>query len=750
MRVVPVMLALSMLLLGCGLGIGSGHTDLVAFDTLAANPQQYAGGYICTRGVHVEGFEASDLGASTHETDGYLHLTKPVVWLEGADFQSREDCIQTDTNPSYEFCHVVVCGVFEDGGGYGHGGAYAYQLRGGDVSAPPSPVIPSAPAPVVSPKDTTPRAPKSGSDVLSVEPPPAILAISGKEQLSGIGTYCWTKPKAGEETSVSVCADMAGIPTAEEPLVTRSPLTAVFRLAPDEMPDELQLQVTCVTAEDEVQRWPTGGRGWAFKQGERLSLPLERTPSIELSLEPGLYVLNLFGRWQAWGDASYGFLVEVQSRRPALVVDEHAIIAAEMDGPGRFEYTDHLGDGLLARIEGLRGYAADQRLSRANAALEPFSYRLEARFDAEWNRTFYDLYHQEEAQPLLLGLSHVWPVSVNASGTDFVLAAENGPNAHPPYLQVRADGVREWGDAEQSNWLPPAYVGDALACVTFTGFPTLTYQVELGHQAVYSGTAVAQGAYMPLRSFTTWDGHWVLGVDDYLIMDGQDLGSMLGYDAAFGFSLIRGQPFYFFEQQGKVHISYGGQALPNVYQQVFHNQCCEAAIHNVEILGDVVLFHALWSGTWYFVEAGVYDEEMAGTYRYTAPEGWHFRYPMHWDRLDEELGFVQDTATGKTVTFASQPTTQAELERWLMSEIDRKLAVTEAANTLAEPLTSMQEGRGTVYRYAILSRSESSETLLRITVFFEGQHRYEFSTAIPPVAEEEYAAIVTSFRLAGE
>ena len=99
-------------------------------------------------------------------------------------------------------------------------------------------------------------------------------------------------------------------------------------------------------------------------------------------------------------------------------------------------------------------------------------------------------------------------------------------------------------------------------------------------------------------------------------------------------------------------------------------------------LGDVVLFHALWDGTWYFVEAGVYDGEMAGTYRYTSPEGWSFRYPVHWgpihwDRLDEELGFVQDTATGKTVTFASQPATQAELERWLQSEIARKLAATD-------------------------------------------------------------------------
>jgi putative hemolysin len=590
----------------------------------------------------------------------------------------------------------------------------------------------------------------------SVEPPPAWLAIAGQEQISGIGTYCWTQAPVEGETSVGICADMVGIPTSEEPLTASSPFTATFRLAPEERPDELLLEVISVTAADELERWPPGSRGWTFKPGERYSLSLERTPSIELSLEPGLYVLNLFGRWQAWGDASYGFLVEVQSPPAGLTVDEHAIVAAEVDGPGHFEYTDRLSEELLTRIEGLRAHAAEQHLTRANTALEPFGYQLEGRFDAAWNRTFYDLFKEGNPEPLLAGISPIWPVSVNASGTDFVLVAENAPNVTPLYLQIQAGSVEPW-NGEQSNWLPPAYVGDTLARVTFTGFPTLTYQVELDDgqptmdaRAVYSGTAVAVGAYMPLQRFTTWDGHWVLEVDDHLIMDGQDLGADRGYDAAFGFSLIQGQPFYFFVQEERVRLSYSGRTLPQSYDQVFHNQCCEAAIHNIEALGDTVLFHALRDGVWYLVEAGVYEGEMAGTSPFTAPEGWSFRYPMHWDRLDEKLGLVQDTTTGKTVTFASQATTQAELEQWLGSEIARKLAATEAENTLTEPLSKVQKGDLTIYRYAIVSRMEASETLLRTTVFFDGQRRYELDAAIPPVAEEEYEAIVTSFQTASQ
>jgi hypothetical protein len=289
-----------------------------------------------------------------------------------------------------------------------------------------------------------------------------------------------------------------------------------------------------------------------------------------------------------------------------LVIREWPIVAPEIDNPGHLEYDDRLGDEILARIKALRDQSAERSLALTNEALAPFGYRLESRFDDDWNRNFYDLYREDEAEPLLPGLSPIWPAfinaSVNASGTDFVLVAENAPNTNPWNLLVDSDGVQAW-DPLASGPFPPAYVSDALARITATGDLTITYQVELDGRAIYTGAAIAYGAYMPLRSFTTWDGHWVLEVDDHLIMDGQDIGQTLGYDAAFGFAQIGGQPFYFFEQNGLVGISYGGQVLPNLYEQVFHNRCCEAAIHNVEAGPEAVWFHALRDGVWYWVEA---------------------------------------------------------------------------------------------------------------------------------------------------
>ena len=447
-----------------------------------------------------------------------------------------------------------------------------------------------------------------------------------------------------------------------------------------------------------------------------------------------------------WCEAIYTWLTTCH-----LTVEEYPIVAADVDGPGHLEYMERIGDDILAKRQAWRGYAPERWLARTNAALSPFGYRLEPHYDAQWDTTFYDLFRDEETEPMLSRLWHVWPISVNASGTDFRLAAENAPNTFPFYLLVSADEVQEW-DAGASNWLPPVYVADSLAMVTTTQEVTFTYQVTLDGQPVYTGTATMMGAYHPLRSLASWDGHWVLEVDDHLIIDGQDLGQAMGYQSVFGFNLLRSQPFYFFQQGDTIYVSYAGQVLPYTYEAVVHNQCCEAALFNIAANGDMIWFHALKDGVWYYVEAGVYcpdspsgQDQTVATKRYTSADGWAFDYPANWDRV--EPTFVQETLTGKTVQFGSGPTSKPELESWIESEIARKLNAAEAGNTLEEPLAVSHRGNLSVYRYTIRSRIDSSETLLRTTVFFDGSRRYEFYTAIPPVTEEEVEAILDSFRV---
>ncbi len=144
-----------------------------------------------------------------------------------------------------------------------------------------------------SPMATVPAPPGGEGGPFELAPPPASLAIGGKVQMSGIGSYCWSDDQTGR----GVCADAIGIPTAPEPLSARSPMTAQIRLPLEQSPFELQLNVIRVTEQDALPSRARGYRWWPWKEGRNVNLPLERQPQVELTLEPGLYVLHVSAWW---------------------------------------------------------------------------------------------------------------------------------------------------------------------------------------------------------------------------------------------------------------------------------------------------------------------------------------------------------------------------------------------------------------------------------------------------------------------
>jgi len=146
-----------------------------------------------------------------------------------------------------------------------------------------------------------------------IEPPPAILKIDGKEQISGIGPYCWWGFLKGS------CADMIGLPTPQEPLIAGLPFTAHLTLPVLEPPYELRLNVFQVKEEDEINFSGRGWRWWKVREENVFNLPLENEQDIELSLDPGLYVLNVDAWWYEKGSASYGFLVEVRTNGTGVI-----------------------------------------------------------------------------------------------------------------------------------------------------------------------------------------------------------------------------------------------------------------------------------------------------------------------------------------------------------------------------------------------------------------------------------------------
>jgi hypothetical protein len=136
------------------------------------------------------------------------------------------------------------------------------------------------------------------------------LVINGEAQIAGVGTYCWSEP-VGESERMAVCADMIGVPTAEDPLTVDGRFVARMILPLDSPPEMLMLETYRVGEADEIER-RNGQRWWTPQLGERQELSLGRVAEFTLAPDPGLYVLSVFARWPEEGDVNYGFLVEVK------------------------------------------------------------------------------------------------------------------------------------------------------------------------------------------------------------------------------------------------------------------------------------------------------------------------------------------------------------------------------------------------------------------------------------------------------
>ncbi|GAB4580609.1 MAG: hypothetical protein Fur0022_33510 [Anaerolineales bacterium] len=91
-----------------------------------------------------------------------------------------------------------------------------------------------------------------------------------------------------------------------------------------------------------------------------------------------------------------------------------------------------------------------------------------------------------------------------------------------------------------------------------------------------------------------------------IVQDGQSLNEINGYTESFGFQLMHGKPFYFFERDGQVGIVYDGQEIPLGYKRVLHHGCCSAASLNPMQYENMVGFFAVREDKWYYVEIGVF------------------------------------------------------------------------------------------------------------------------------------------------
>ncbi len=304
----------------------------------------------------------------------------------------------------------------------------------------------------------------------------------------------------------------------------------------------------------------------------------------------------------ACGDAPAGPPVTT-STLAGLTVTEYAVANAACDPLQQF-------DGFQARVRGLGldrsalyadGFA--RQIEEANRGLQAFGYRLVDRAAPNSPQSC-DLYRGEEL--LIANITRLGPLSVNAAGDDFILWVQGSLAGSPP-IEVQRGAEREltvWEPGFDSAWVGTDLVSYEYATAPLSpmGAPSQVALERNGREFLRLAVPPAGSAGYPVTGFWSWDGHWVLEVQNVVVQDGELQNLKLGYAEMFNWHLVGGQPFYFFRQDGLYGMAYAGQALSPRYADLLHGQlCCDPAVYNVGSSPEGAWFYALRDGVWYLV-----------------------------------------------------------------------------------------------------------------------------------------------------
>ncbi|MGD9819189.1 MAG: hypothetical protein AB7V04_10890, partial [Desulfomonilaceae bacterium] len=264
-------------------------------------------------------------------------------------------------------------------------------------------------------------------------------------------------------------------------------------------------------------------------------------------------------------------------------------------------------------------------------AFNPKSYLTMVTFFAQANnREYY----------VELGLFSTFDTIVmDLSGAGLTVEAywlEDGSWPDEEHIQSRPTGslpgwVLKLHEAERKNIIPyqidsPLFEGKVLSAKTVIQNSIATVEVLLDDEVVLS---VPVGDLTYSAAMDAVFGVWVHGEDWYMEMahvayetegnifkgitqgeifrSGESLSQLFGYDETFGFQILAGEPFFFFNKGGEIGLNYAGEEMLLGFDEVAHHYCCGFSIYNPAHFENMVAFFASREGKRYYVEAGVFE-----------------------------------------------------------------------------------------------------------------------------------------------
>ena len=313
---------------------------------------------------------------------------------------------------------------------------------------------------------------------------------------------------------------------------------------------------------------------------------------------------------------AWGLILEGCSMpRPAqLVIAEHLLSGAPDISTDQlvFHFAQGNQEAMLAKTASYRDFRTQYK-EYNRQILAPFGYSLTDDKSESGASGYFSIYRGN--QLIAKDVMYMAPVSLNASQTDFIGLPSFSDGAHL-FTRSKFELDQFW----VATKIPFAYVGDRILYLEIwevsPGVSRL--QAYLDNQRVFDDQFNNVSTYSAFDGPWAYGDHWALDIldakpdgqqgwnpYDRLIQDGQDVNILKGYQNSFQFAVLTGRPFYFFQKDGKIGISFDGQEIPRGYDEIPHYGCCTPSLLNPGLSMNMVWFFARRGEAWYYVEAYV-------------------------------------------------------------------------------------------------------------------------------------------------
>ena len=298
-----------------------------------------------------------------------------------------------------------------------------------------------------------------------------------------------------------------------------------------------------------------------------------------------------------------------------LSVEIYALVGPPSTEPLTFSPSQGTQAQILLNHQKVRDQDTYILLEEANKALQPFGYHVETNPPSDIITANTYTVTKNSASIFNQQVFGFLPVSVNADGTDFMMVVDVADGG---YL-ISTQGVQKGGMALGAGFPPPVFLNNEVLTAAEVYTDTVngssgSVSVNLGNREIFTTAIGSPSPVTALRGLWSDGSNWTLEIarakgnaDNFQVIgeiyqNGISLNLKYGYQSTFEYQLLGGKPFYFYQKNDQIGISYDGQVTPLGFEEIPHYGCCSGAELNPRQYTSLVDFFARKGQTWYFVE----------------------------------------------------------------------------------------------------------------------------------------------------